>query len=175
MTIGEGAGKVEDQQGKAFVGPAGEKGDIIFSFIGLDPNLDIYWSNVSHCRPIAPVGTHKENVPPTDDQVATCLPYLLHQINIVKPKVIITLGMIAFKGLFPVQTKQTGAVLLNIVNKPFWSERFNAIVLPMYHPAVLLYSQRFEDQYKFYRFAIRDQALTLKAIIYNNYKITKEK
>ena len=175
MLIGEALGKEEGKQRIPFVGPAGQKGNAVMSYIELDPNIDCIWVNVVNCRPVAPYGSGKENLPPKVEHTHTCRPYLLYQIEQVKPKILVPLGMSAMKAMFPQVVREVGqGILLNIVGKPFYSIEFKIPVFPMYHPAILLYAQKDPVKNKFYRQATANHALLLKEIIANNFKLTME-
>src|SRR6185295_7507299 len=82
--IGEGPGANEDQQGRPFVGRSGELLGKMIAGMGLRRE-DVYIANVVKCRP-------PENREPAPDEVATCTPYLERQLEIIRPRVIVTLG-----------------------------------------------------------------------------------
>ena len=84
VVVGEGPGRVEDETGRPFVGPAGELLTKILGAIEL-PRERVFICNVVKCRP-------PENRLPQFDEIAACLPYLFRQIYIVKPKVILAMG-----------------------------------------------------------------------------------
>ena len=126
MFIGEGPGKEEDQQGRPFVGKAGELLDKMIGGMGFTRG-QLYIANVVKCRP-------PDNRTPTSQESQTCLGYLKRQIEIIDPSVIVTLGATPLKELLGVQmgiTKVRGS----------W-QRLNlhrAIpVMPTFHPAYVL-------------------------------------
>src|SRR6185295_10219796 len=84
MFIGEGPGETEDQTGRPFVGRAGEKLNEMIRAMGL-AREQVFIVNIVKCRPPG-------NREPAPDEVATCTPYLERQIEIVRPRVIVTLG-----------------------------------------------------------------------------------
>lgn len=175
MAIGEALGKEEGKQKLPFVGPAGQKGDAIMSYIGLDPNKDCIWVNVVNCRPAAPYGSGRENLPPRVEHIHACRPYFLYCLEEVKPKILVVLGMTAMKAIFPQVVREVGqGIMLNIAGKAFYSIEFKVPVFPMYHPSVLLHSQKDPAKHKFYRQSIADHANLLKEIISNNYKLNTE-
>ncbi len=98
VLIGEAPGENEDLQGKAFVGRAGRLLDELMKEIGFDTNKDTLIINVVKCRP-------PENRAPQPKEVATCFPYLRKQLSLVKPKVILLLGAVALKHVFPQKGK----------------------------------------------------------------------
>lgn len=97
MFIGEAPGADEDRQGEPFVGRAGQLLTRIIAAMGFSRE-DVYIANVLKCRPDMPMGT-PGNRPPTPKEMATCLPYLSEQIEIIRPKVLVALGATAVEGL----------------------------------------------------------------------------
>lgn len=121
--VGEGPGRVEDETGRPFVGPAGELLTKILAAIEL-PRERVFICNVVKCRP-------PENRQPLYDEIATCLPYLHRQLDLLKPKVILAMGNTAAQSLL--NTKQSLGALRNHVH------RFRGVpVIVTYHPAALL-------------------------------------
>ena len=92
MFIGEGPGEHEDNQGLPFVGVSGQLLDKMIAAMKLDHEQDVYIANVVKCRP-----PHNRN--PEASEVAACRNYLINQINLVQPKIIITLGRFAAQTL----------------------------------------------------------------------------
>jgi len=97
VVVGEGPGRVEDETGRPFVGPAGELLTKILGAIEL-PRERVFICNVVKCRP-------PDNRLPQFDEIAACVPYLFRQIEIVKPKVILAMGGTAAQTLL--NTKQS--------------------------------------------------------------------
>lgn len=93
---GEAPGADEEIQGEPFVGKAGQLLTKIIAAMGLKRE-DVYIGNIMNWRPELP--TRTGNRPPTQEEMAYCLPYLKAQLEIVKPKVIVALGMTAVNGL----------------------------------------------------------------------------
>src|SRR5205807_9910843 len=89
--VGEGPGHDEDIQGLPFVGRAGKLLTQMIEAMGLQRE-DVYICNVVKCRP-------PENRTPEDDEVSTCSPFLLRQLEVISPKVIVCLGAVAAKTL----------------------------------------------------------------------------
>ena len=124
MIIGEGPGQNEDETGLPFVGKAGQLLEKILAAVKLDSEQDIYISNIVKCRPPG-------NRVPTADEIAACKPYLLEQIRMVDPKIILLTGATAVKGLIGDKrgiTKIRGT----------WIEWENRLCMPILHPAYLL-------------------------------------
>ena len=124
MVVGEGPGAEEDRQGLPFVGRSGKRFDeMLAQEIGLERS-DIYIANMVKCRP-------PDNRDPTPEEVEACRPYLQRQLELVAPRVLMTLGNIATKALLEVTegiTKMRG-------RRYAWQ---NKVVVPTYHPAALL-------------------------------------
>lgn len=129
MFIGEAPGREEDLQGEPFVGKAGQLFDKILAAIKFDPD-EVYIANILKCRP-------PENRDPLPDEINTCLPHLMEQIQLVKPKIICALGRVAAQALLKTTTP------LGKLRKK-WHD-FNGIpFLVTYHPAALLRFQSYK-------------------------------
>lgn len=126
MFIGEAPGFNEDRQGRPFVGAAGGVLDGLLAVIGLDRS-DVFIGNMIKCRP-------PDNRDPQTSEMEACRPYLDRQIEIIDPKVIVTLGRHSFGKFFPGEaiSKARGRA------RP-WQGR---IVFPVYHPAAALHNPR---------------------------------
>lgn len=123
MFIGEAPGRDEDLKGQPFVGRAGQLLDKILEAIQFKRE-DVYIANILKCRP-------PNNRDPQPDEMTQCMPYLLEQIRMIKPKVICALGRISAQGLL-----QTNTPLGKL--RKHWHD-FNGIpFLVTYHPAALL-------------------------------------
>ena len=97
MFIGEAPGADEDQQGEPFVGRAGQLLTRILKAMNF-AREDVYIANILKCRPDMPAGSFG-NRPPTPTEMQTCRPYLVEQINIIQPSVLVALGAVAVEGL----------------------------------------------------------------------------
>ncbi len=122
MFIGEGPGFEEDQQGRPFVGPAGAKLDDIIHAMQFERS-EVYIANIVKCRP-------PRNRVPEDAEAAACLPFLERQIELVQPKVIVTLGATPLKYLLAISG------IRRMRGK--WLEYRGIPVMPTYHPSYLL-------------------------------------
>jgi len=123
MFVGEGPGRDEDIQGEPFVGRAGQLLTKIINAMG-HKRSEVYIANIVKCRP-------PENRNPEPDEIAECLPFLLHQIDIIKPKAIICLGKVASSALM-----KTEEPISRLRGK---MQDFQGIpLMPTYHPAYLL-------------------------------------
>ena len=121
--VGEGPGADEDAQGLPFVGRAGKLLTQMIEAMGLQ-RKDVYICNVVKCRP-------PENRQPEEDEVSTCSPFLLRQIDTIAPKVIVCLGAVAAKTLL-----QTNRGISQFRGE--WLEFRGRKLLATYHPAYLL-------------------------------------
>ncbi len=92
LFVGEGPGADEDAQGEPFVGQAGKLLDNMLAAIKLKRGSNVYIANLVKCRP-------PNNRTPEPDEIATCLPYLHRQIELIKPKLIVALGKTAATSL----------------------------------------------------------------------------
>jgi len=123
MFIGEAPGRDEDLQGEPFVGRAGQLLDKILAAINFKRE-EVYIANMVKCRP-------PENRAPETDEMDTCHPYLLKQIELIKPQIICCLGRIS--GQYLLQTKEALGRLRGKIYD------YNGIKLMVtYHPAALL-------------------------------------
>jgi DNA polymerase len=121
--IGEGPGFHEDQQGLPFVGQSGKFLDELLASIDLRRE-DVYICNVVKCRP-------PDNRDPKLDEIDACAPWLERQLDIIKPRVIVTLGRISMSRYFK------GQAIGGIHGQP--KEIDGVLVVPMYHPAAALH------------------------------------
>ena len=92
LFVGEGPGADEDEQGEPFVGQAGKLLDNMLLAISLRRGKNVYIANVIKCRPPG-------NRPPEPNEVASCLPYLQRQIELISPRIIVALGKTASTAL----------------------------------------------------------------------------
>ena len=124
VLIGEGPGEEEDRQGKPFVGRAGQLLTKMLESVGFDRERDAYIANVVKCRP-------ERNRNPEPDEVAACNPFLMAQLDTVRPAVILALGNFAAQTLLGTRegiTKLRGRLY----------EYRDSVLVPTFHPAFLL-------------------------------------
>jgi len=126
MFIGEAPGFHEDRQGLPFVGAAGKFLDELLASIELKRE-DVFIANVIKCRPPG-------NRDPKPDEIAACRPYLDKQIELIRPRIIITLGRFSMARYFP------GASISRVHGRPKRSG--GVIYYPMFHPAAALHQPR---------------------------------
>lgn len=123
--IGEAPGFHEDQQGRPFVGQAGQFLDYLLNSIGLKRD-DVYICNVIKCRPPG-------NRDPLPTEIMNCQKWLDLQLELISPKMIVTLGRYSLAKFFP------GETISKIHGRG--RKRDNVIYYPMYHPAAALHQQ----------------------------------
>lgn len=99
MNLGEGPGKHEKEQDAFFVGAAGQEIDKALTSLGLDPNENFFWHNIVLCRPEMPIGSGKENRPPTKEEIACCRKHLERVIKAHSPDLIVLIGGIAAQAI----------------------------------------------------------------------------
>jgi DNA polymerase len=139
MFVGEAPGADEDEQGEPFVGKAGQLLTKIIQATGLQ-RADVYIANILKCRPDTP-GQSAGNRKPTADEMATCIPYLHEQIDLIRPKVLVALGATAVEGLLG---KTIGITRL----RGNWKTYRGIPLMPTYHPAYLLRNQAMSEKRK---------------------------
>ncbi|HLG52053.1 MAG TPA: uracil-DNA glycosylase [Chloroflexota bacterium] len=123
MFIGEAPGYHEDQQGKPFVGPAGQFLDELLRSIGLTRD-EVFIANVIKCRP-------PNNRDPLPGEIAACAHFLDRQIAAIRPRMIVTLGRYSMAKFFP------GESISRIHGRP--RRQGGVIYYPVYHPAAALH------------------------------------
>jgi len=132
MFIGEAPGADEDAQGEPFVGRAGQLLTKIIETMGF-PRGEVYIANILKCRPDMPKGSFG-NRPPTPVEMQTCRPYLIEQIEIIQPKVLVALGATAVEGLL-----DTRGTMRDLRGR--WHSYQETPLMITYHPAYLLRNQ----------------------------------
>lgn len=126
MLVGEAPGAEEDARGEPFVGQAGRLLDSMLGAIGLERGANVYIANVLKCRP-------PNNRNPEPNEVAQCSPYLIRQIALIRPKLIVAMGRFAAQTLL-----NSDASISSMRGKVFRYHGVPAVVT--YHPAYLLRS-----------------------------------
>jgi len=135
MFVGEAPGAEEEIQGEPFVGPAGQLLNRMISGMDLS-RADVYIGNIMNWRPELPTGAdgvQTGNRPPTEAEMAHCLPYLRAHIDIVAPQILVALGATAAKGLLgPKAFGALGEV------RGRWHEFGGRPLMVTYHPSYIL-------------------------------------
>ena len=129
MFIGEAPGFHEDQQGRPFVGAAGQFLEELLASINLS-RREVYICNVIKCRP-------PNNREPQPDELAACRPYIDKQIALIKPKIIVTLGRFSMELVF------SGVTISRVHGIP--KKVGDVVYYPMFHPAAALHQPKFRS------------------------------
>ena len=148
MLIGEAPGEQEALQGRPFVGKAGKNLDGFLSVLELNRE-DIYITNVVKIRPtkVSEKG-RVSNRPPSKEELALFTPYLMEEILLVQPRMIVTLGNVALKAL-----KGGKAVIGDLhgqetaVTVTHEKQQADFPLFPLYHPASIIYNRSLQEVY----------------------------
>lgn len=124
LFIGEAPGKNEDEQGLPFVGAAGKFLNEMLQTIGME-RQDVYISNIVKYRP-------PNNRDPLPEEKAAFWPYLLRQIKVIEPKLIVTLGRHSMEYFLP------NCRISQVHGQP--KRRGDLVIMPLFHPAAALYN-----------------------------------
>ena len=133
MIVGEAPGRREDEMGRPFVGAAGKLLNKLIEYMGMKRD-EVYITNVVKCRP-------PNNRDPNDSEIAACMDYLLRQIKLIKPKIIVAVGRIAGETLYRaaglrwrgLKWARGRPVEANIAG-------VRTTIIATYHPAAALYN-----------------------------------
>jgi uracil-DNA glycosylase family 4 len=123
MVIGEAPGREEDQQGRPFVGPAGQMLDRMLAAIDLNREKNVYLTNVLPWRP-------PQNRDPLPEEIAMMVPFLERHVELAQPEFLVLMGNVSCQAVLG----KTGISRL----RGGWGQAFGKPVLPMFHPAYLL-------------------------------------
>lgn len=142
MFIGEAPGEKEDEQGIPFVGSAGKELDKLLRLINLTLD-EVYIANILKYRP-------PNNRNPSVEEIYRHTPYLIEQIKIIRPKIICTLGNYSTKFVLasfniPAMKKIGGITSLHGKVNYISIDGMNFTVIPLYHPAAMLYNPRLRE------------------------------
>ena len=137
MFVGEAPGFHEDKQGVPFVGAAGKLLDQLLGGIGMT-RADVYVANVLKCRPAG-------NRDPLPEEIEACEGHLWHQIELIQPRVVATLGNFATKLL---SGRPTGITRVHGQEQETTLGGRRVLLYPIYHPAAALYTPRMLDVLK---------------------------
>jgi uracil-DNA glycosylase family 4 len=122
--IGEAPGRDEDMQGRPFVGKSGQLLDKILAACGFTRSEHVFISNIVKCRP-------PDNRIPTPQEAAVCMPWLLKQIELINPEILILLGATALRYMAGPDHKIT-------LEHGIWLNVNGRLVMPVFHPSALL-------------------------------------
>ncbi len=135
--IGEAPGGDEEKQGHPFVGKAGKNLTEFLKTVGLSRD-DIYISNVVKLRPfrLSPKTGKPVNRPPSTQEKRFFIPFLLEEIDIVNPEIVVTLGNVPLKAVMQQENITIGEVHGRVL-----TNKSGRKVFPLYHPAAIIYNQ----------------------------------
>ncbi len=139
--VGEAPGREEDLKGEPFVGAAGKLLNEMLSKIGLKRE-DVFICNVLKCRP-------PNNRDPTPEEVEACGNFLVRQLNVIRPKVVVCLGRFAANFIFDIfglEFTSISKVKGKVFETEMWDRKVK--VLPIYHPAAILYRPQLREEYE---------------------------
>ncbi|KAF5079110.1 Type-4 uracil-DNA glycosylase [anaerobic digester metagenome] len=144
MMIGEAPGGDEEKQGRPFVGKAGKNLSSFLEVIGLERE-EIYISNVVKLRPTksSPKTGKEVNRPPSKEEIAFFLPYLMEEIQLIAPKMIVTLGNVPLKAV----SGDNNVTIGDVHGKPYNLEE-ERVLFPLYHPAAIIYNRALSQVYQ---------------------------
>ena len=139
--IGEAPGREEDKQGKPFVGNAGKLLTEVMEKFGLRRE-DVYITNVLKCRP-------PNNRDPTPEEIEACKPYLVRQLDVIKPSIIVCLGRHSANVIFNMFGLRFSSIS-KVRGKFFEVSKWNKTVkiIPIYHPAAVLYRPQLREDFE---------------------------
>jgi uracil-DNA glycosylase family 4 len=140
MIVGEAPGVSEDEMGRPFVGAAGQLLTEALARLGVSRG-DVYITNVVKCRP-------PNNRTPTQEEVETCLPYLLRQIELLRPRRIVALGLTSVKTLLHLVGKRVEKI--GDVRGRCFRGRVAGVeveICATYHPAAVLRNPRLKEEF----------------------------
>jgi uracil-DNA glycosylase len=139
--IGEAPGKNEDLTGRPFIGQAGKVLTELLASVGLQRE-DVFITSIEKFRP-------PNNRVPTPEEIMACFPYLEKQIEIIQPKIIVTLGRYALQRMLQWETGTDVAPpsMAEYHGKKIVSKK-GFLYLPLYHPAAMLYNRKLAETMK---------------------------
>lgn len=148
MLIGEAPGEQESLQGRPFVGKAGKNLDVFLQVLQLKRE-DIYITNVVKIRPTKVSDKGRvSNRPPSKEELALFTPYLMEEIHLVQPQMIVTLGNVALKALCGQKAiigDMHGKASTVTVQHEKQEKAFT--IFPLYHPASIIYNRSLQAVY----------------------------
>jgi uracil-DNA glycosylase family 4 len=144
--LGEAPGGNEDLEGIPFCGQAGSILQEFLELSGLSEQ-ELYIGNVVKCRPVKPSKRGRygnyANRKPTSKEMKSCVPWLIEELKLVEPKVLVTLGNVPLSFVLG-----KNLPIGNYHGKEFFSERLGLWVFPLYHPAALIYDRSKRQSYE---------------------------
>lgn len=156
LLIGEAPGFDEDATGRPFVGKSGQLLDKILAACGFTREKHVFISNIVKCHP-------PNNRPPTPEEASVCMPWLLQQIELIDPKIVVLLGATALKYMAGPDHRITR-------ERGNWLTLNNRLTMPVYHPSALLRNPALKrDTWEDYKKIIRKYRELADATHYCQY------
>ena len=157
MFVGEAPGANEDEEGSPFVGRSGKLLRKIIQDSGFDIDSQVYITNTAKCRP-------PDNRDPVQSEINACKPWLWEEMLFIKPKIIFCVGKVPTRTLFSITKKilKLKDYAGEFYKMPWPEEKFNGLLMPIYHPSYLLRSpSKISDETKWiekgYSYAIKNE------------------
>lgn len=146
VLVGEAPGKTEVEQGRPFVGQAGKNLEEFINVLGI-AREDLYITNVVKFRPFrVNADTGREaNRPPTRDEVRICTDFIGHELSIIRPGLVVSLGNIALRCILKDDKATIGMLHGAPIDVKFAGAAFT--LFPLYHPASIIYNRSLKDIY----------------------------
>ncbi len=136
VIVGEAPGKTEDEGGKPFIGRSGQLMRKVIAELGLNVEEEFFITNTCRCRPL-------DNRTPKTSEIAECSKYLITELNMLSPKLIIAVGAVPSKALLG-----KGFKMADSHGKIMASSSINIPILPCYHPAAVLRNPLLKEVFK---------------------------
>ena len=136
MIVAQAPGESEDKEGRMFIGPSGKVLDELFEHAGIGRE-DIYMTNLIKCK----LPKYRK---PKRDEIESCSPYLDREIDIIQPDIIVTLGYFATSYILGKHLIDIPRDFKQVYGRTFFTES-GRIILPLRHPAALLYNPELKE------------------------------
>ncbi len=137
MFVGEAPGRRENETGRPFIGKAGDILNELLQSVNLKRE-DIYIANILKCRP-------PENRDPNENEIIACSPYLERQIEIIKPKIVCSLGRYAMNFLMKEFGLEKELGPISRIHGHIFKTKRGLFLIPFYHPAVAVYNANMKN------------------------------
>lgn len=146
VLVGEAPGKTEVEQGRPFVGQAGKNLEEFINVLGIARD-DLYITNVVKFRPIRvnPDTGRESNRTPTKEEIRICTDFIEHELSIIKPGLVVSLGNIALRCILKDDKATIGVLHGAPISVKFADAEF--VLFPLYHPASIIYNRSLKDVY----------------------------
>lgn len=138
MNLGEAPGRQEQEQDTFFVGAAGQEIDKALVNVGLRSDEDFFWHNIVLCRPEAPLGSGKENIPPTKEEMACCRKHLERVIKAHSPDLIVLIGAISAQAILKDYPGKVSPLIGQFFGKEELTIGVDSDAYVIWHPAYIL-------------------------------------